>query len=581
MKAKLSHAIAVLLSMLMILSLVACGNSGTNTKNSESADKSGDTTTAEVATEEDVFDARKICEGVTLTVAVASDDLVIDWDTTLSTQMVEEALGVNLEFEVYASSDYDTKINVMVQGGDKLPDIILSTKASSGIKDYTSWAAADAIIPLNEYYEDENYAHYINLACDELGIDLGSYLKDADGKIWGTPKYNVTPPNEIIYKLVINEKYLDMLGLEKPVTTEDFYNVCKAFVEAGDLNGNGEDDEVPFAGYNNLRWFQFMMSSYAYAFDNYYMDVVDGELSFSFTSDEWKEGLKYIKRFFDDGIFNTTMLTQDDTSYRAIAKDNEAPHLCDLTYLAQMSDNTVRLEYGYVPALESPVKEAECFYQPILPYVGAVITADCENPDAAFLVLDYMCSEEVSITNRYGERGVDWDYWDEVDESKLPEGMTKADFTSYYPDLYEEPYIMMYGLINGAASAPQNAGYSQAGTLILPDKMYWGRALLANTDDVNLAANADVYIKYNTNYWIWREYIPDETIDYLPMTSDESDAISDIWSTLNSYITESIGAFLTGEWDIDSYWDTYLAEIEKIGAAELLETVQTVYDRTK
>lgn len=55
MKAKLSHAIAVLLSMLMILSLVACGNSGTNTKNSESADKSGDTTTAEVATEEDVF----------------------------------------------------------------------------------------------------------------------------------------------------------------------------------------------------------------------------------------------------------------------------------------------------------------------------------------------------------------------------------------------------------------------------------------------------------------------------------------------------------------------------------------------
>ena len=73
---------------------------------------------------------------------------------------------------------------------------------------------------------------------------------------------------------------------------------------------------------------------------------------------------------------------------------------------------------------------------------------------------------------------------------------------------------------------------------------------------------------------------PDESVISLPMTAEETVDANEIQGNLDSYITESIGAFLTGEWDIDSYWDTYLTELEKIGVNEALTLYQTSYDRT-
>lgn len=65
------------------------------------------------------------------------------------------------------------------------------------------------------------------------------------------------------------------------------------------------------------------------------------------------------------------------------------------------------------------------------------------------------------------------------------------------------------------------------------------------------------------------------------MTTEELADANEIQTTLSSYVRESIGAFLTGEWDIDTYWDTYLAELDKIGIDEVLALYQTAFDRTK
>ena len=48
-------------------------------------------------------------------------------------------------------------------------------------------------------------------------------------------------------KLWINTQWLDNLGLEMPTTTEEFYQVMKAFKEQ-DANGNGDlNDEIPLS----------------------------------------------------------------------------------------------------------------------------------------------------------------------------------------------------------------------------------------------------------------------------------------------------------------------------------------------
>lgn len=65
-----------------------------------------------------------ICsEKVALTIAVPDDVNVEDYETNAQTLMLEELGNYDIQFMVLSSTDYITKLNMMVQSGDKLPDI--------------------------------------------------------------------------------------------------------------------------------------------------------------------------------------------------------------------------------------------------------------------------------------------------------------------------------------------------------------------------------------------------------------------------------------------------------------------------
>ena len=46
---------------------------------------------------------------------------------------------------------------------------------------------------------------------------------------------------------LINKTWLDKVGKDVPTTVDEWKECLEAFKEAGDLNGNGKDDEVPYA----------------------------------------------------------------------------------------------------------------------------------------------------------------------------------------------------------------------------------------------------------------------------------------------------------------------------------------------
>jgi len=591
---------SLLLALIMVLSLTACGSpAGKETNAPESGAPQNPTTANPTAapatdapTETATFDPREICEGVTITIAVAEDVEVPDWDNTHTTLSIEEALGVNIEFEVYSSADFLDKINVMINGGDELPDVIFRCSGSSLDESYLNWAEEGAIIPLNEYYADKNYSANFWAACEAIDTDLYTPMLDAERNVWAAPYFRNTPTNETPKKFWYNRVWAQQLGFEEIVTLDDYYELCKVFVKAGDMNGNGLADEVCMSGYaGSYSWFTCMMNSFVYATDDYYLDVEDGELRFAFTTDEWKEGLKYIKKFFDEGLFTTNILTQDKDTYNSQIKGELPVSLAHWDYYAAHvnsqdvhAQRQVRDMFSYIPALEGPTGLTQTKYEPIIPNVGAVITADCENPDAAFLVLDFLLSEEWGITGRYGQRGVHWDYFDEVQEELLPEGLLLEHLNA--PMEGYEPYIICYdGNTYWGKNNPQTAGYMQAGPAITGMHIYFGNATstyVEEGDEVNALRLKLVSKQYQSILDAHDDkYIPDETIVTLPMTAEESSEASEIYQVLKSYVEESIGAFLTGEWDIDSYWDTYMAELEKIGAEQALEIYQTAYDRTK
>ncbi len=559
----------ILAAALLLVGCVGCGTGGKE-PSASSGSVSSDTPVSQGGT----ADTKGIAEGKTITICASENIKVEDYNTNSMAKQIEEALGVNLEFTVLPAADYNDKLNVMVTGGDDLPDIIFKPDNAS----VDVWANEGAIIPLNSYYENPELSANIREACERSGVEIPTYLTSPDGNIYRMPAFGQSPNGEVWKKLWIYQPWLDQLGKEVPQTLEEYFEILK-LVATTDLNGNGKADEIGLTGtgiltYNGC-WFDSLMSSFIYAYDEEYRVLDNGEISFAYTTEEWKEGLKYLRQFFESGLIPTETLTQNEEQYKALLNSEDTTVFSFSYWNADLMNADLldrKLEYTYINALEGPSGLKEGMYMPAVPTVGAVITADCKDPEAAFLVCDYMCNESISFSQRFGERGVDWDYWEDAKVDN------KDDFVATDPS--ESILLVAYDdAAFWGSGTMQNRSFLDAGCYVRQREMVTRLGInVANTDPEEVKKREYSQL-YAASTAAGQEVARKEVVSYLPLTVEESEQIMDIKTTLKTYLPESIAAFLSGARDIDKEWDAYLAELDQIGYKEVLEIYQAAYDR--
>jgi len=513
----------------------------------------------------DVTDVKEITDGVKLTIAIPSSARVLDFETNQQTVMIEEKLGVDLEFIVLPSADYASKLNIMITGGEELPDIIFDPSG------YANWIEEGVLFDLTEFYANGTFAANINAGMERSGIDLVKYLTRPECGIYCVPSFREETYTSVQQKLWVYKPWLDKLGKTAPTTLDEYYELCKLVV-AGDMNGNNKKDEIGITGSGLTQWFDCLMSSFVYAHDSNWRLIENGQISFAYTTDEWKEGLKYMRKFFADGLIPRETLSQASDQYKAIY-NSATPVLfsfADWNYTG--TDLTRREEYVVVPSLVGPSGVKYSCNLAVTPTAGAVITTDCENPLAAFLVCDYMCSEEMSLIQRYGERGTDWDYMADVTVGS-PEEFVST-FEGYETVFYPYDMIAFWN-----STEAQNKCYRQVGPMILDMSLTAGAGVWIGSTDPTTKKLAELELITAAAALACYPDKPAEIIDYAPMTMEETDDAADIKSALDIYVKEMTCAFLSGEKDIDATWDEYIQELEVIGYKEYLKMLQTAYDR--
>lgn len=565
--------VAFLLSMVFVVSsLSACGESNaTNDNTSNSADRYDNTSgTMETANSSDNTDSNDNGNErtVTLTAWVPDNIRIEDWNTNAMTLWLEEQTGYDLEMIPLSSEDYITKVNMALTAGstDDLPDIIFS----EGFSDTAvwSWAETGSIISLTDYYNNPELAVNINEAIERTGVDYTQQILSPDGNIYGIATYNQSYGNEFSSKIWIYQPWLEALGKDVPTTTEEFYEILKLVSET-DLNGNGKKDEIGMLGSTGLyvKYWQVLMNAFSYAGDTQYRAVKDGKVSVAYTTDEWKNGLKYLKRLFDEGLIAAESLTISDEQFKTLI-NSENPTVFSFSHTAvdMVEAGTSRqTDYIYIDTLTGPDGVNYSSYTPSVAYISMIITANCSNPEAAFRIGDLMSSEYIGITQRWGEEGIDWDYAEKVknisDYTASVEGfdlsiVAYSDSTFWGgTDVTNHcwrqigPFVRQYGIANGVG--------------IIADE----------TDKYTQQLNAANSLYQNAGHK------PAEVIPKLIYTTEEAESIAEIESVLNTYVEESMASFVTGSKDIDADWNNYLTEIENIGLSQYLEVVQTAYDR--
>lgn len=551
----------MLVAIMAATALTGCGNGGSSGR------KAGDNALVEEQAKKyaDITDVKEVTDGVKLTIAVPSNAKVLDYNTNNQTKIIEEKLGVDLEFIELPSADYSSKLNVMIMGGEELPDIIFSPDG------YSNWIEEDVLYDLSPFYENDTFAANINKGVERSGKDLIKYITRPEGGIYCVPKFVEETYTSVQQKLWVYQPWLDALGEKAPTTMDEYYELCKK-VAATDLNGNGKKDEIALTGAGLGQWFDCMMSAFIYAHDSSWRLIENGKISFAYTEDEWKTGLKYMKKFFDEGLIPRETLSQASDQYKAIYNAS-TPVLFsfgDWNYTG--TDLNRRAEYTVVPALTGPNGVRYSCNLAVTPSAGAVITTDCENPLAAFLVCDFMCSEEMSITQRYGQRGVDWDYMGDVTVGEASEFVST--FEGYETKFYPYDMIAFWN-----STEAQSKCYRQVGPMILDMSITAGAGVWIEADDPTVKKLAELEVTTANAALVCYEDQPEEIIDYAPLTMDETNEAADIKSAINSYVQEITCAFLSGDKDIDEYWDTYVKTLEDMGINEYLKMLQTAYDR--
>lgn len=541
--------------------LTACGgetsSDGSTTENNSGASTS---TTQEFTPGEYPLSEEKI----DLTVFASPPAWIEDMETNTFTLWYEDLTNVHVNWQI-EKSDPAAKINLMLASNTDIPEVFLNSISSGMLSTYGS---KGVFLPINDYIEKYGVE---TKKLFEYNSDIEKVITAPDGNIYGLPYFNECLHCEYGQKAWVNTKFLDAVGMDVPQTTEDFEKMLVAFKNE-DPNGNGQQDEIPFSASYSV-WHGsiegFLMSPFIY-YDGYgysHINVMDGKLVPAYTQEGWRNGLRWIRSLYEQGLIDPQAFTQDNAQLTAIA-DAEPSILGAYASGGPNGTNNPAGDkiYDYmqwIPPLEGPDGTRYTMYnkyQHIEVGASFVITDQCKNPEIAFMWADGFYNDEIHRRKFNGEPGVAW-------EEPGPDDLG----IDGQPALYKQ--IIQWG-------SEQNSAWCSLGNYKVTNTERHGEAV---PNDGSFSAQKLLYDATVGNDevpgYIGFEPPEDMILPPLYMSAEETEKITEIEADISDYVKESFALFVVGEMDLDADWDEYLQTLDAYGLPTLLEVKQAAYDR--
>ena len=495
---------------------------------------------------------------VTFNVAVRPETSVENIETNAYTKMLEEKGNVKFNFNTYPSGNPgQEKILIEIAGGGTLPELLINF----GFNDEQMYnlGTEGVAVPLNNYYDQ--LAHYIPQAMAKLtDKTFWDRLHSPDGNIYYLPFFIEQIGEMYALRGWMNTAWLKKLNLPVPTTTADLRSVLEAFRDR-DPNGNGRRDEIPAGGNVDVRGklHEYLMNAFVYCDTRDYLVVNNGKVEPAYTKPEWREGLRYINGLMNDGLILDQLFTISAANLRGIIESQNVATVGFFTAGlagALSPTNQLRLEYEPIPPIKGPQGVQWSVYMPTGLNKRYVITKDCKNPEVAFRLGDFMCSEDASIWLRFGIPEIDW---------RLPKPGEKSMYEDIGMSARIVP-ILPWG-------ATQNSHWSQGTAAILPLGILDGQVTPPNPldNEIWIAAAAPMYMNLAP---------PANTrVDFTLFNFEEMEARKDYQVAIINYVRESMALFIMGQRSIERDWDTYLRELDRMGLPKYIDITQSGYDR--
>ena len=512
-------------------------------------------TSAEAEEEEELSIAEKIAgrpsvslplteEEVTLTYWIGGlnmDAPISGWAECTPIIEMEERTGVHIEWEEVSPPTQAEKYNLLIVSGD-YPDIINYSDAGTVEYMIDNEIAAE----LTDLMEEYAPSYSALMEADEA---LYRATATDDGRIGGLAGYSYNTYSKT--GGLMRADWLEEIGMDAPVTFDEYYEVLTAFVNTGLCEhplAMRIDSSLSSNAFMSALGGRIGAAEESSANSFYYNE--DGELVYGYVEEPFKEYITMMAQWYEEGLIYPDLLTSDMVETSMIADGsyglfyNDCEFLDTYTAAGQVNDPDFALVGVSEPLLEEG--QTTYFGDAAELSVSIFITTACDNVELALSWLDYFFSEEGSILCQYGIEG---------------EGL-----------VYDED---------------GNPQYSELITNN-PDGLSMSNAMIQYTVNTNIYCKdfQPVYEAYTEEQqacidaWNATKEVSDSSYtSYFSLSTEEQDAVSGPFTDISTYVAETVGKFLTGQMDVESEWDSYVATVESMGLQDVLDAYTAAGER--
>ncbi len=507
---------------------------------------------------------------------INSADRVVPVGELAMVQKWAEDTGVEFDWQSIPSEGAQEKINLMLASGEDLPDAFWNFGDGKSGNIVVQYADQDIFLPTEGLIND--YMPNLKKILDD-NPNYRAEITAPNGHTYGFPYI------EEMYGLVltggpllINKTWLDQVGKEVPTTVDEWVDCLKAFRDGGDLNGNGEADEIPMAtwfsvkdSFGSYNMFYRFTGAFgcadSYCGGNSYADhlrLIDGKVTFTAMDEAFRKTAEFFNMLYNENlIWNGSFEADESASYKtSLIKEDVARIGCFGTWTDQEITNLdVHDEYVPLPRLEGEAGKIGFLnnYSELQDSSDTAITTTCKFPHVIARFVDYMVGDPaISVQSNWGAEGYNY----KLDENGILR--TPLDEQGRYVAQQEGADYADFG------KARTNSTTAR-GSMIVLDEYYETVAGYAY-DAVQLLE----WQKVNGKDEVMAEY---DAIPRVMMTVDELTRLAQIQKTVSDLVERYVNQWVTGG-VTDDNWNSYLSELEAAGVNDIVSIYQTAVDRS-
>lgn len=566
---KRTTCLTVLLLLSVLLSMIA-GCSGTatssevpNTSFIETAQAAASAPEPEVQEpQKETSQAEPAEEPVQITLPLTEESVTLTWFTSLlsandrmylpsmednvALQHIEELTGVTIEPVECDSETYSEKLNIMIASGD-CSDLLYN--AVNFVSNPDQMIRDEVFLDLTALIERDmpNYQAILR--------ENNAFAQETlttNGSIAAIYEFVADPAGENL-GLFIREDWLDELGLDVPVTYDDWAEVLAAFTnQKGATMALGvQQSGIPINETFSAGYGVALSPGYVtFQEDGYPFYQVDGQIKCGYLEDGFTEFITMMNSWYMAGYIGTDFVSKEMPD--AYADELMAGKTGALYFFRDACDVLSGMAGGSVIPVSSPVKEAGDTLH-IGGYISNAgqysnsISNNCECPELAAQFIDYLYTDEGAVLTNYGVEGV---------SHEIVDG--KPQFTD---------------VITNSAEVRNDDNFSSNVAL----DVYTFRRLGGRFDSARgNILYSEIYSQL-TDVWYGNKDSTWDIPDYITLSEADDTQFNSIWPDIQTLILENVSKFINGDRPLSDI-PVFQDQLRQMGIEDCIGFYQTAYD---